>query len=198
MTPGTATGETGPVTQAPQPAYPAPYPAPARAPKRRPSRWWFAVGGLLLVAAIAVAVIAVTTFMGMTHTDGYLPAGGAAHRVSVGSGEHMVFSTNPSASGVRCTPATSPQVLGGGSTTFSINGTTWYPVMSFTTPEATTVSCTNTSQTILRIGGPVSAGRIFASIFGGFAAGGLALLGVLALGVVAILYFTRPPRSVTG
>lgn len=182
------------VTQAPR----SPYPAPVRAPKRRPSAWWFAPGAAFLVAGIVLAAVVVSVFVGMTHTDGYVPPDGHAHRVAVGAGEHMIFSTEPLSRPFQCEGGHAVHFIYDGSTTFSINGTTWYPRISVTTNRARAITCTNRSQTQLRIGGPVSGARIVGSLIGGFAAALLGFLGIVGLVVVAIIYFTRPPRSVTG
>lgn len=182
------------VTQAPQ----SPYPASVRPPKRRPSRWWFAPGAVFLGAGIVLVAVVVSVFVGMAHTDGDIPPDGATHHVSVGSGEHMIFSTEPLSRPFQCKGGHAVHFIDGGSTTFSINGNTWYPRISFTTDRTTTITCTNRSQTQLRIGGPVSGARIVGSLIGGFAAAVLGFVGIVSLVVVAIVYFTRPQRSVTG
>jgi hypothetical protein len=49
------------------PSYPAPLPLPV---KKRPRAWWFAVGGLLMLAAVIVFGVSVARFVHhVTHTD---------------------------------------------------------------------------------------------------------------------------------
>jgi uncharacterized iron-regulated membrane protein len=63
-------------------AGPSPYPSPSFVPvKKRPRAWWFAVGGVLMVAAIVVFGISLARFLHtIAHTDARFPAAGA-HQV---------------------------------------------------------------------------------------------------------------------
>jgi hypothetical protein len=68
-----------------------PFPVPPRKP--RPSGWWFALGGTLIVAAVAAGIgLFVWTLSGFLHTDVSFRADGQPHRVSVGTdGDRMLW-----------------------------------------------------------------------------------------------------------
>jgi len=65
--------------------------APPRKP--RPSGWWFALGGVLIVAAVAAGVgLFIWTLSGFLQTDATVQADGEPHRVSVGTdGDRMLW-----------------------------------------------------------------------------------------------------------
>jgi hypothetical protein len=71
-----------------QPPYPQPPPK-----KPRPSGWWFVLGGGLMVAAVAVAVLLFAlVFKEMFTTDASLRADGRPHQVSVPTdGDRMLW-----------------------------------------------------------------------------------------------------------
>lgn len=79
-------------------------PEPARPPKARPSAVWFAVGGLLLVAAVVVGVVLFVRIFdqGFLTVEATVPADGAAHDVTVGTdGDRFLW--EPEAGSADCT-----------------------------------------------------------------------------------------------
>ncbi len=87
------------MTQHPQPPYAAPPPPPYGAPvppppprRPRPSRWWFAVGGGLILAGVALGVgLFVWTIKGFLDIDSTVPADGRAHIVLLEPGEQKML-----------------------------------------------------------------------------------------------------------
>jgi hypothetical protein len=65
-------------------AGPSPYPTqPAATVRKRPRAWWFALGGVLMVAAMVVFGIAIARFLhSIAHTDARFQAAGA-HQVTL-------------------------------------------------------------------------------------------------------------------
>lgn len=80
------------MTTPPAPPPPPPYAAGPAGPagldprRPRPSGWWFALGGALLLGAVAAGVgLLVWTLSSFMETDATVPADGTAHPVAVGT-----------------------------------------------------------------------------------------------------------------
>lgn len=93
----------------PPPSYPVPSgypPGQPPLPKRpRPSGWWFVVGSVLVVGAVAVAVgLFVWTLSGFLDTDARVAADGRPHRVTVDTdGDRMLWFEDGSAQACQIT-----------------------------------------------------------------------------------------------
>lgn len=200
-----------------QPAYPQPgqpgYPAyqpPGgyqRPPKKRPRAIWFAVGGLLMVAGIAIGVaLFVTAYTSATAEDGVITANGQPATINAPAGEkRMLFVP----SGER--PPSCTLVDGTGTkllvraifndSTLSTGGTDWngFSQVDSSGDGRITITCNPTttgdgSQVQVRMGAPIDVKDLGGRVLGGFAA--LVLLGgagFVVLLVTTILWFSRKP-----
>ena len=194
----------------PPPGYPPPgYPAygyPAYGgvpgpPKRRPSGWWFAPGAVALALAVALAVYAGFLIVGLFHTDGYVDAGGSQTVVLDDSGEHMLFAiadTAPPACTVTENGAPLALETVSATETIDLDSGSWAPFASFTTAgRQVQVGCDLATGSV-RVGAPAGEGEYIRLGIALIAAAVLGLAGLAATIVLAVLFFSRPSRRVTG
>ena len=201
VTPGSNPGPNPGPNPVPPYGYPQPsYGAPP--PRRRPSAWWFLPGALSVLLAIAAVVVAIVTAVRMYDTEGYLFADSRSHPFALDSGDHMLFT--PDASTVpRCTVTSDAEVPvtsldADGQETLKVRQIDWRPFARFHSDGGDlAITCAGEAEQV-RIGAPAGTTQfvvIGVSIIGALALG---VLGIVGLIVVAVLFFTRKPRSVTG
>ncbi|MBC9732272.1 hypothetical protein [Nocardioides marmotae] len=90
------------MSTSPPPSPYAAWPAGPDPRKPRPSAWWFALGGGLLLAAVAAGVaLFVSTLSAFLETDATVPADGAPHTVTVPTDRDRVLWLDPDEA-VRC------------------------------------------------------------------------------------------------
>lgn len=191
--------------QVPPPPYDASPAAgfpPPRPRRRRPSKWWFAVGTVLLVGAVAVGIgMFVWTLSNFLTTDATVSGDDQPHQVSLPDDrERMLWGRDgltPDCVIVdnrTSQPVTFSPVMG--SFTRQDSSGDWVGISRFDPGSVDlTVTCTEA-------GGPVQIGRaiqvgsfvggIFATILVPLLLGGL---GVLVLIITTVLFATGRPRD---
>lgn len=181
---------------------PSPYPVPASKP--RPSKWWFVVGGALLVAAVVVGVaLFIWALSGFLRTDATVPADGRPHQVSVDTDGDRFLWFQEYASGqcsIRDTTTGADVELRpvSGQYSRSSGDDNWVANSRFDPGSGDLeITCTSSGASVeigpaLKISGFI--GGIFAAILLPMA---LAGAGLIVLLVTGVLYLTRPatPRQ---
>jgi len=181
---------------------PSQYPVPASKP--RPSKWWFAVGGALLVAAAVVGVaLFVWALSGFLRTDTAVPADGRAHQVSVDTdGDRFLwfqeYTTGQCSIRDTATGAEVELRPVSGQYSRSSGGDNWVANSRFDPGSGDLeITCTGSGGSVeigpaLKISGFI--GGIFAAILLPMA---LAGAGLIVLLITGVLYLTRPatPRQ---
>ena len=202
-----------------QPGYPPQQPPYAGAPpgaaypggpyqqkpgKRRPSGWWFLPGVMAIVVATAAGVWAVVLIIQLFDTDAIVRSDSQRQTYAMESGERMLF-VDSGVTPPRCMvsgpdgqsmvapkPVFSDETLGD-------NEHTWVPFAEFTVVGGSVdVECSSEIVVDVRIGPSLNDDAFLPIGFAIIGAIALGLLGFVALLVVAILFFTRPSRKVTG
>jgi hypothetical protein len=185
-----------------QGGYPAVQYGYQKPPKRRPSGWWFLPGAIALAIALACGVFGGLTIAGTFHTDGYVLPGATGQAIELDkTGEHMLFTTSD-ASAPLCvvTEGGPPLDLKVETETNTVdNGTgSWVPFASFTT-ESTRIEVTcEDAQGSIRVGAPAGRDQFIRIGLSFIGAAVMGLLGLAGTIVVAVLFFSRPSRKVTG
>jgi hypothetical protein len=180
------------------------YGLPPGPKKRRPSAWWFALGGGLLVAAIAVGVgLVVWALSDYFDVDATVEGDGQTHAVTLSGQEERMVWQHPAepvecqivdaatGTGVETRPVTETYTRSGGSGE-------WEGIRLFDPGSGDLeVTCSEQGGPIQigvapdlgRIGGGVLAGVLGSVVLGG--------LGLIVLVVTGILFATRGPRRPT-
>ena len=180
----------------------SPYPLPVSKP--RPSKWWFVVGGALLVAAVVVGVsLFIWALSGFLRTDATVPADGRVHQVSVDTGGDRFLWFQEDSSGqcsIRDTATGAEVELRpvSGQYTRSSGDDNWVANSRFDPGTGDLeITCTGSGGSVeigpaLKISGFI--GGIFAAILLPMA---LAGAGLIVLLITGVLYLTRPatPRQ---
>jgi hypothetical protein len=195
----------------PAQGHPAPgYPVPGgyqKPPKKRPNRWWFLVGGLLMVVGIAIGVATfATAYSSATQQDGVITANGRPATINAPAGEkRMLFvPSGQRAPSCELVDGTGKKLLVRpifGDATLGTGGTEWqvFSQVESSGDGKVTLTCTPTTsgdgtQVQVRMGAPIDARTLGGRVIGGFAA--LLLLGgagFVVLLVTTILWFSRKP-----
>ncbi|MET3960528.1 hypothetical protein ABIE44_000462 [Marmoricola sp. OAE513] len=188
-----------------QPPYGAPvpygYPVPPSPGKKRPSAWWFLPGALGLVLAVVCGVLFGVTVVRSLSTDGYLPADGEAHAISLDdSGDHMLyFPTEEGAPQCAVTEdgaavAVEPLTEDVGDYDVGTDGETWIPFAEFST-DGTSVDITcSAAEEEVRVGAPFGESQLITIGITAIGALAFGILGLVGTIVVAVLFISRRPR----
>lgn len=179
-------------------------PGPGAPPRRtRPSGWWFAVGGVCVLAAIAAGIgLLVWTLGGLLDVEASVRADGEPHAVVLdGGGERMVWGR--SADGTDCTivdTATGEEVdysPVSGTLTKEDRSGSWTGVVTFDPGSGSLqVTCVDTGGEVVQLGPASDAGtfvgKVLATVLVPLVLGGL---GLVVLVVTGILFATGAPRA---
>lgn len=206
--PGAYGAPPPPYQQGPQ-GYPA-YQPPGdyqRPQKKRPRALWFFVGGLLLVAGIAIGVaLFVTAVTGAIEEDGVITANAQPASIDAKPGAKRMLFVPSGERAPSCTlvDGTGKQLLLRPiftDATLSTGGTDWkgFAQVDSTGDGKVTITCTPTgsgdgTQVQVRMGAPIDLSSLGGRVVAGLAA--LLLLGgtgFVILLVTTILWFTRKP-----
>jgi hypothetical protein len=189
----------------PPSSYPVPsgYP-PGQAPlptKPRPSGWWFVVGSVLIVGAVAAAVgLFIWTLSAFLDTDARVAADGQPHQVTVGTdGDRMLWFEEGSAQTCQIVDRASGDVvvLDRVSATYERSDTDgdWHGFARFD-PGTGNLEVTCAPAGTVLIGAAPKIGNFVVGILATiFVPLFLGLFGLAILIVTGILFATRPPGS---
>ncbi len=171
---------------------------PSSPGRSRPSRWWFAVGAGLLLAAVLLAVLTVVRAVGaFVEVDATLQPGQSA-TVELDGAQRLVWvdPARPAACSI-VDPGTGQEVATttpGATYTKSLDGQDWEGVAVFT-PASGSVVVTCRAGGPLQIGPAPDVGGLRGVLIGVGLPVLLGLAGLLVLVVAGILTATRPARS---
>jgi hypothetical protein len=181
----------------PHSAYPSPYPPPS-AVKKRPSWVWFVVGGLMMAAAAAIAVVTIVRIgLDISRSDAIFNASGA-HTVTVPAGVERGLFIEGGNRLPRCDVSDSsgtPLDIRRPDSRFTFNE--WVAVRVLDTGDGTLrFDCARGQVGQIRIAQVPSDGDLArAGVFGFFVpllVGGIGFVMVLVTG---ILFYTRRPTA---
>ncbi len=183
--------------------YAGPPPPPGAAGRPRPRVGWFAVGALLVVAAVVVGIVMLVRIFdsGFLSVEATVPADGVAHQVTVDTdGDRYLWEQQHG--DAECTLRDAD--TGGsvtlrpvsGTVTRSVNGDAWQATASFD-PGSGRLSVTCSADAgPAQIGPALDVGdfvlRILLAVVVPMILGGLGLAVLIG---TAILWVTRPPRG---
>jgi len=169
--------------------------------KKRPRVWWFAVGGVLLVAAVVVFAISIAQFIhSVSHTDARFPGQGE-HAVSLPAHVQRGLYVAEDLPPAQCTAkdaSGAPVSFQSPDGTFTYDG--WVAKATFDTGDGhLTFTCDGPAGTEVRVAA-VPSNHDFIRL--GLLGIGLPLLlggvGFVILLVTTILWFTRRPAPRSG
>ena len=180
-----------------------PEPPPPPTTKKRPSAFWFAVGGLLLVLAVAAFVVGlVLTLKAATHTDATFSTadGPASVEVDPGSDRMLFVPTGSGSPDCTVEDGSGSRTLENpsASTTVSAGGEEWVGFTRFDSGDGDlTITCDSAAPVDVRVGPPLGSGFVAGLLLTILLPLVLGLSGFAVLVVTTVLFVTRKPAPQT-